>query len=82
MGVEVLWGNPQDLGAPNTLFLAASVADALFAGEQDPLGETVHLPWGEFVVKGIYKDLPDNTTLRPDWILSFPTSTFYNWYYT
>ena len=85
MGIEVLSGNPvQDLQQPNVLYLSESLARRMFGGE-DPIGKVVSYNHErDLTVRGTYADLPDNTTLKADAVISFPpswarTMTNYSW---
>lgn len=85
MGIEVLSGNPvQDLQQPNVLYLSESLAKRMFGGE-DPIGKVVSYNHErDLTVRGTYADLPDNTTVKADAVISFPpswarTMTNYSW---
>ena len=75
MGIEVLSGNPvQDLQQPNVLYLSESLARRMFGGE-DPIGKVVSYNHErDLTVRGTYADLPDNTTVKADAIVSMPPS--------
>lgn len=66
MGLDVLRGNPQELGNPDVLFLSESGARRLF-GDEDPIGQTVTYDfiWSDvtLTVKGIFRDVPLNNSL-------------------
>lgn len=77
LGLRVLRGNALDLGTPGVIFLSQSFAREIFGGE-DPMGKTLAYPlWGEefaLTVKGIFADIPENTSLRrTTGIVSFNT---------
>ena len=56
---------------PFTVVLSKTMANKLFAGE-NALGKTVSFEKKyDLKVVGIYEDLPENTSLRPDFIASF-----------
>jgi putative ABC transport system permease protein len=59
------------LDEPFSIVLSKTMADRLF-GEKPALGEAVTLE-KKFVlnVTGVYEDLPENTSQRPDYIVSF-----------
>ncbi len=59
------------LDEPFNIVLSKTMADRLFGGMR-ALGETVTLE-KKFVlnVTGVYEDLPENTSQRPDYIISF-----------
>lgn len=71
-------GDGRRLAEPNTVVLSESLARRLF-GEADPLGKTVQLqgsfegemssPYGR--VTGVFRDLPPNSHLRMDCLLSY-----------
>ena len=75
MGIEVLSGNPvQDLQQPHVIYLSESFARRLF-GDGNPIGKTLNYNHErELTVRGTYADLPDNTTLKADAIVSMPPS--------
>ncbi len=69
--LKMIKGSRSGLGAdPHSILLAASVAKALF-GDEDPIGKRVNLNnlWDPgtqtpVVVRGVYEDLPHNTTFN------------------
>jgi putative ABC transport system permease protein len=67
------------LKAPLSVLISKSQADAYFPGE-DPMGKTLYfnerLP---FVVTGIFENLPANTSIYFDFLLSWSTITYYGW---
>lgn len=67
-------GQPQHATSdPFTVVLSETMADKLFAG-QSALGKTVSLEKKvDLKVVGVYTDLPENTSIRPDFIGSFST---------
>ena len=75
MGIEVLSGNPvQDLQQPHVIYLSESFAKRLF-GDENPIGKTLNYNHEyDLTVRGTYVDLPDNTTLKADAIVSMPPS--------
>ena len=75
MGIEVLSGNPvQDLQQPHVIYLSRSFAKRLF-GDENPIGKTLNYNHErDLTVRGTYADLPDNTTLKADAIVSMPPS--------
>lgn len=61
------------LDEPFTVVLSETMAKRLFKGNH-ALGETVTLEKKfPLKVKGVYEDLPTNTSLNPDYIISFST---------
>lgn len=67
-------GSPKNaLLAPFSIVLSKTMAGKLFNGEQ-ALGKRVTLEKKfELTVTGVYDDLPENTSLRPEYIISFST---------
>ena len=61
------------LDQPFSIILSRKMADKLFNGKK-ALGETVTIE-KKFPLKvaGVYEDLPDNTSMRPEYIISFST---------
>jgi putative ABC transport system permease protein len=59
------------LNDPFTIVLSKKMADKLFQGNK-ALGETVTLE-KKFALKvtGVFEDLPENSTIRPEYIISF-----------
>lgn len=59
------------LDEPFNIVLSKTMADRLFGGKK-ALGESVTLEKKYSLnVVGVYEDLPENTSLRPDYIISF-----------
>ena len=75
MGIEVLTGNPvQDLQQPNVIYLCETLARRMFGGE-DPIGKVISYNYKrDLTVRGTYADLPDNTTVKADAVISMPPS--------
>ena len=73
MGIEVLSGNPvQDLQQPNVIYLSKSLAERMFGGEE-PIGKVVSYNHErDLTVRGTFADLPDNTTVGADAVVSLP----------
>lgn len=74
MGIEVLRGDAvSELQQVDVAFLSASTAKRIF-GEEDPIGQ--HISYNQrydLTVRGIFADVPDNTTVHPAVVVSFPT---------
>ncbi len=75
MGIEVLRGDPaKDLQQPQALYLSETLARRMFGGE-DPVGKVVSYNHEyDLTVRGTYADLPDNTTVKADAVISMPPS--------
>ena len=85
MGIEVLTGNPvQDLQQPNVIYLCETLAQRMFGGD-DPIGKVISYNYQrDLTVRGTYADIPDNTTVKADAVISLPPSwaaevTNYSW---
>ena len=85
MGIEVLSGNPvQDLQQPNVIYLSQSLAGRMFGGE-NPIGKVISYNHErDLTVRGTYADIPDNTTVKADAVISMPpawaaTQQNYSW---
>lgn len=85
MGIEVLSGNPvQDLQQPNIIYLSKSLAERMFGGEE-PVGKVISYNHErDLTVRGTFADLPDNTTVGADAVISLPpawaaTQANYSW---
>lgn len=70
MGIEVLKGNMRDLSIPSSIFVSQSFATNIW-GDEDPIGKTLSLDkQHEITVRGVYHDMPENSVLKHDFILS------------
>ena len=64
IGLDVLRGDPKDLGTPLYAFLSQSKARELF-GDEEPVGKTLSMgKMMDITVRGIYQDVPGNTAYR------------------
>ncbi len=72
----LLQGNPAtSLANPNTMVITEGAATRIF-GKKDPMGELVFIePFGEVMVTGVLKDMPKNTHLKVEALVSFATLT-------
>lgn len=80
MGIEVLSGNPEkELMQPDVIFLADRLARKIF-GDENPIGKVLNYNKEmQLTVKGTYADLPANATMRPEGVVSMPTSWNRGW---
>ncbi|HEY0743929.1 MAG TPA: ABC transporter permease [Chryseosolibacter sp.] len=63
------------LAKPNTMVITQSAAARVF-GDKDPMGEVVFIePYGEVMVTGVAADMPKNTHLKVEALVSFATLT-------
>lgn len=64
LSLKMLKGNKDALREPNVILLAESTAHALF-GYKDPMGKIIKIDnIVEVTVKGVYEDLPENSTFE------------------
>ena len=69
-GIPVLKGNTNDLINSNTLFVSESFARRFF-GDADPIGKVLILERKtEMIVRGVYRDIPENTMFKADFVVS------------
>jgi putative ABC transport system permease protein len=75
----LLQGNTAtSLAKPNTMVITESAAARIF-GDKDPMGELVFIePYGEVMVTGVASDMPKNTHLKVEALVSFATLTSYH----
>lgn len=68
-------GNAADLAEPGIAFVSESMARKYF-GDEDPIGKIITV-WlehpNDYMVKGIFKDIPDNSHMKFDFLLSYQT---------
>lgn len=82
VGIELVSGDPRELNNPDVVFLSRSMAQKMFA-DNDPVGQTIiynkQIP---MTVKGVFKDLPENSSLfNRNIVMSLATSFKYEWGY-
>ena len=64
MTLDMMEGTRSALGDPSSILVSGSMAKAVF-GDQDPIGRTLRLADRyNLQIKGVYKDLPENTTFK------------------
>jgi putative ABC transport system permease protein len=78
--VKIISGSAEkSLVAPLSVMVSRSQARVYF-GHEEPVGKTVffneRLP---FVITGVFEDIPQNSSVRFDWLLSWSTMPFYGW---
>ena len=70
MGIPVLEGDQRDMAMPGTAFVSQSFAKSVF-GDEDPVGKQLSLDKKSVLtVRGVYRDMPDNSMLKHDIVLS------------
>lgn len=80
MGIEVLSGNPEkDLMQNDVIFLSDGLARKIY-GSENPIGKVISYNKElQLTVKGTYVDLPENSTMRPEAVISMPTGWSRDW---
>ncbi len=75
----LLQGNTAtSLANPNTMVVTEAAAARIF-GEKNPMGELVFIePFGEVMVTGVAKDMPKNSHLKAEALVSFATLISYH----
>lgn len=69
-GIPVLKGNAKDLIIPHSVFVSEHFARETF-GAADPIGKTLSGDKQvELTIRGIYKDMPENTMLKHDFVIT------------
>lgn len=70
MGIPVLKGNTKDLMIPHSMFVSEHFARETF-GDADPIGKTLSADKQvELTVRGVYKDMPENSILSHDFVIT------------
>jgi putative ABC transport system permease protein len=74
----LLKGDTSTLNSPNTCLLSRTSAEKYFGkdwqSQNSPLGKTIHLNESlPFIIQGVYEDLPPNSHMEADCILSYST---------
>jgi putative ABC transport system permease protein len=78
--VKIISGSAdKSLVAPLSVMISKSQAKVYF-GDQDPMGKTIffneRLP---FMITGVFEDIPSNTSIDFDFLLSWSTMPYYGW---
>ena len=69
-GIPVLKGNPKDMIMPESVFVSEHFARETF-GDENPVGKVLSIQkQEELTIRGIYKDVPENTMLTHDFVIS------------
>lgn len=70
-GIKVLQGNVMELANPDVIFISDEFARKAF-GDETPVGKTIMLNKKlEVSIKGVFKTMPENNSIRPDVVISF-----------
>ena len=74
LGIEVTSGNPvQDLQLMDIIYLSDGLAKRMF-GDENPIGKVISYNKGmDLTVRGTYADIPENSTINPEAVISIPT---------
>lgn len=73
VGVDILTGDPRELGNVDVMFICESLAKKLF-GKENPIGRVLNMDKDyPLTVRGVFKDIPENSTLRSNIVISFST---------
>jgi len=73
MGIDVLSGDPRELGNIDVAFISKSLSKKLY-GKENPIGKVLHLNKNyPLTIRGVFEDIPENTTLPNELVVSFPT---------
>lgn len=71
MQIDILRGDDRRLGMPDQIFLSESFARRIF-GSDDPVGQQLYYAKNyPYTVAGIFRDIPENTHLRFEAVVSF-----------
>lgn len=78
--VKIISGSREtSLTPPSSVMISRSQAEAYF-GKEDPMGKVVYfnerLP---FTITGVFEDIPVNSSLDFDFLLSWSTMPYYGW---
>ena len=69
-GIPVLEGNPKDMIMPGSVFVSEHFAHETF-GDESPVGKVLSVEkQNTLTIRGIYKDVPENTMLTHDFVIS------------
>ena len=69
-GIPVLKGNPKDMIMPGSVFVSEHFARETF-GDADPIGKILKADrQNDFTIRGVYRDVPENTMLTHDLVVS------------
>jgi putative ABC transport system permease protein len=73
LALRFVWGEPAHaFDQIHSVILSQRFAEALFGAGVNPVGRQVQVEHKDnFVVTGVYKDLPENSTIRFDWLAPY-----------
>lgn len=71
IGIVVLQGNVKDLANPDMAFISDKVAQQMF-GSESPIGKVIRQDkTQDIMVKGVFRQIGENNSIRPDVVVSF-----------
>ncbi len=71
--IPMIKGDSNALKSPYNAVMSEATAKKYF-GDEDPIGKTIrHNGARDFVIQGVYKDIPENSHLKADILYSFET---------
>ena len=78
--IPILYGDTiSPLNEPNTIAISRSKSEAFFKSE-NPIGKTIYINENlPFLITAVFEDIPINSHIKYDFLLSFPTIVNYNW---
>jgi putative ABC transport system permease protein len=68
---QLLSGVADELAEPNSIFLSKRLADKMFPGGDPVRKELLYRDSMELIVKGIFKDVPRNSSLQFDFLIPY-----------
>lgn len=82
LGITVLQGNVMDLANPDMVFVSEEVARRMF-GDENPVGKVLMKDkTHELMVRGVFKQIGENNSMRPDIVISFQNILkYFGWYF-
>ncbi|MCD8030322.1 MAG: ABC transporter permease [Bacteroides sp.] len=81
LGIDVLVGDPRELTHPDVSFVSEKYARD-YLGKDSPVGKVLlYNKTFPITIKGVYKEIPENSTLRPDVIISLATPLKYEMFH-
>lgn len=77
--LNLISGTQESLTPPNAVLISQSQAKVYF-GDHDPVGKTLYfnerLP---IIVTGVFEDIPSNSSIDFDFLISWSTLSYYGW---
>jgi len=78
--IPIIYGDTiSPLNEPNTIAISQSKSKVFFKGE-NPIGKTIYINENlPFLITAVFEDIPLNSHIKYDFLLSYPTIINYNW---